>query len=43
VIVNRDDDLSIRHIFASKVGENGIKPGVWYELNADGKPVEVQQ
>lgn len=43
VIVNRDDDMSIRHIFASKVGENGIKPGVWYELSADGNPVEVQQ
>jgi len=43
VIVNRAGDMSIRHIFASKVGENGIKPGVWYELNADGKPVEVQQ
>jgi hypothetical protein len=41
VIVNRADDLSIRHIFASKVGENGIKPGVWYELSADGKPVEA--
>jgi len=43
VIVNRDDDMSIKHIFASKVGENGIKPGVWYELSADGNPVEVQQ
>ncbi|MEY5099627.1 MAG: hypothetical protein RJA36_2346 [Pseudomonadota bacterium] len=41
VIVNRAGDMSIRHIFASKVGENGIKPGVWYELSADGKPVEV--
>ena len=41
VIVNRADDMSIRHIFASKVGENGIKAGVWYELSADGKPVEA--
>lgn len=28
-------------VFASKVGENGIEPDVWYELK-DGKPVAVQ-
>ncbi len=27
-------------VFASKVGENGIEPNVWYELK-DGKPVAV--
>lgn len=38
VLVERGDDLCIAAIFASKVGENGIKPGVWYELRG-GKPV----
>ena len=28
-------------VFASKVGENGIKPDVWYELNSEGVPVEA--
>ncbi len=30
-------------IFASKVGENGIKPDVWYQLGEDGAPVEVDE
>jgi hypothetical protein len=42
VIVYHDDDGTLRHIFASKVGENGIKPDVFYTLDADGKPVEVK-
>jgi hypothetical protein len=29
------------HIRASKVGENGIKPHVWYRLNEFGEFVEV--
>ena len=29
------------HVFASKVGENGIEPGKTYRLGPDGKPVEV--
>jgi len=29
------------HIRASKVGENGIKPDSWYELDANGEFVEV--
>lgn len=39
-LVERDDDLNILFVFASKVGENGIKPMTWYTLK-DGKPVEV--
>jgi len=41
VIVHRDQDSAIQHIFASKVGENGIEPDVFYTLNAEGKPVAV--
>jgi hypothetical protein len=42
VLVYHNDDGTLRHIFASKVGENGIKPDVFYTLDADGKPEEVQ-
>ena len=41
VIVHRDDDGNIVHIRASKVGENGIKPEVWYTLDEDGEFTEV--
>ena len=41
VLVNRDEDGAIRHIRASKVGENGIKPDVFYILNDDGEFVEA--
>lgn len=41
VLVYRDDDGKIIHIRSSKVGDNGIKPGVWYELDADGQFVEA--
>ena len=37
VLCNHDGDYNIRHIRASKVGENGIKPDVWYALNAAGE------
>ncbi|MGE4823387.1 hypothetical protein AB8903_19495 [Yersinia enterocolitica] len=37
VLCYRDDDGEIIHIRASKVGENGIKPDVWYSLNEDGE------
>ena len=41
-LVYRDlRDGSIKHIRASKAGENGVKAGVWYSLNADGEFVEV--
>ena len=43
VLVYRDpDDGAIKHIFASKVGENGIKADVLYRLNAEGKPEAVE-
>jgi hypothetical protein len=29
------------HIRASKVGENGIKPDVWYSLNESNEFVEA--
>ena len=41
VLVYRDDDGKIIHIRASKVGENGIKPDVFYTLSAGGEFVEV--
>ena len=42
VLVNRDPETgAIRHIFAARVGEHGIKPGVFYWLSDDGEPVEA--
>jgi hypothetical protein len=41
VLAHRDDDGNIVHIRASKVGDNGIKPGVWYELDSYGQFVEA--
>ena len=43
VLCNYDDNVDIRHIRASKVGENGIKPDVWYQLNDDGNFMEVAE
>ena len=40
-LVRRDDDYRITHVFASKVGENGIRPDVFYTLDEFGKPVEA--
>jgi hypothetical protein len=40
-LVNRDDDYVIRKVGAAIVGENGIKPNVWYSLNDAGEFVEV--
>ncbi|HSC06788.1 MAG TPA: hypothetical protein VLD59_08175 [Steroidobacteraceae bacterium] len=42
VICNHDEDGNLRHIFASKVGENNIKPDVFYSLDDDGLPVEEE-
>src|SRR6185312_2110057 len=39
-LVERDNNLNILAVFASKVGENGIQPDVWYALKG-GKPVEA--
>lgn len=41
VLIYRGVGGEIVHIRASKVGENGIKPGVWYALSADGEFMEV--
>jgi hypothetical protein len=41
VLVYRNDDDQIVHIRASKVGENGIKAGVFYKLDSDGQFVEL--
>ncbi|WP_373295102.1 hypothetical protein, partial [Formosimonas limnophila] len=43
VLVYRNDDGEIVHIRASKVGENGIKPNVWYSLDENGEFVEVSE
>jgi hypothetical protein len=40
VLVERTTDGDILHVRASKVGENGIKPDVWYTLT-DGEFTEV--
>ncbi len=40
VLCYRDDDYNLIHIRASKVGDNGIKPGVWYQLDAAGEFIE---
>ena len=42
VLAGRDNTGRLLHVFASKVGENGIKPDVWYALNESGKPVEAE-
>jgi hypothetical protein len=41
VLTHRNDNGDLIHIRASKVGENGIKPDVWYSLDADGEFVEA--
>ena len=40
-LVYRNMNDEIIHIRASKVGENGIKPNVWYSLNESGEFVEA--
>ena len=42
VLVNRNDDGEIVHVFASKVGENGIEPDVWYALDDSGNPIKAE-
>ena len=43
VLVRRDEKGNITHIRASKVGDNGIKPDTWYELDGDGQFVECMK
>ena len=42
VCVYRNNDGELIHIRASKVGENGIKPDVFYTLNENGEFFEVK-
>jgi hypothetical protein len=42
VLCNHDSDYNIRHIRASKIGENGIKANTWYQLNDAGEFVECE-
>ncbi|ECH5090290.1 hypothetical protein FPX60_11840 [Salmonella enterica] len=42
VLCYRDEDGELIHIRASKVGENGVMPDTWYQLNEDGEFVECE-
>jgi hypothetical protein len=42
VLCHRNGDGELIYIRASKVGENGIKPDVWYSLNANGEFVATE-
>ncbi|EEL9873823.1 hypothetical protein DCA87_23515 [Salmonella enterica subsp. enterica serovar Infantis] len=42
VLCYRDEDGELIHICASKVGENGIMPDTWYQLDEDGEFVECE-
>ncbi|HHR9278504.1 TPA: DUF7666 domain-containing protein [Salmonella enterica subsp. enterica serovar Infantis] len=42
VLCYRDKDGELIHIRASKVGENGIMPNTWYQLNEDGEFVACE-
>ena len=41
-LVSRNENDEIVAIRASKVGENGVKPNVWYSLSPAGEFVEVE-
>ncbi|ELM5049067.1 hypothetical protein RYT35_004614 [Salmonella enterica] len=41
VLCYRDEDGELIHIRASKVGDNGIKPDTWYQLDEDGEFIEA--
>ena len=42
-LVFRDENYNIVHAKAAIVGENGIKPDVFYTLNANGEFIEVAE
>ena len=42
VLCYRNDEGHLIHIRASKIGENGVKPDVWYALDESGEFVEVE-
>ena len=42
-LVYRDPNTwDILHAWAGVVGQNGIKPNVWYSLDSDGQPIVVE-
>ena len=42
-LLYRDPDTSeILHVWSGIVGRNDIKPNTWYQLGADGLPVEIK-
>ncbi|HCJ7403237.1 TPA: hypothetical protein NVL79_006443, partial [Pseudomonas aeruginosa] len=43
VLCHRDFEGRLIHIRASKVGENGVEPDTWYQLNAEGEFVEFDE
>ncbi|HGK8831757.1 TPA: hypothetical protein ACKAEJ_005207 [Pseudomonas aeruginosa] len=43
VLCHRDGWGRLIHIRASKVGENGVEPDTWYQLNAEGEFVEFDE
>ena len=42
VLTHRNDDGDLICIRAAMVGQDGIKPDVWYALSADGAFVECE-
>ncbi len=42
VLCYRDEDGELIHIRASKVGDNGIMPNTWYQLDKDGEFVKCE-
>jgi hypothetical protein len=42
VLCYRDEDYNLIHIRASKVGDNGIKAGIWYVLSKNGDFLECE-
>ncbi|EMK0351989.1 hypothetical protein V8J08_004274 [Citrobacter amalonaticus] len=42
VLCYRNEDGVLIHIRSSKVGENGIKPDTWYQLDEDGEFIEAE-
>ena len=43
VVCHRADDGAITHIRAAVAGRDGVKPDVWYSLDASGQFVEVTE
>ncbi|EZP51431.1 hypothetical protein [Delftia sp. RIT313] len=43
VIAHRDDDGNLLGVKAAMVGQDGIKPDVWYALDEDGAFVEAEE